>query len=243
MKNLLKVLLIFSFTFLIIAFSRTAPTGQEMPEYCTFFIEQDEETSPVITLDGTTQIEPEITEELTEYQILLPRSDNGRGDGNIHYSNPVLPIGDTHNYVFIEEPANADSRLFSGTVNEDSELIFKIDDLSKRGNFALYKVLTIEEVEQCNQFLEIDIVSSFQVDGLVYIPLKEYGIMDQFAMGIKVPYVQNDTDTDSNKSENYEPDVGLSPDGEGGSYQSDGPPPGGEGGPNQPNDPPPDIDT
>ena len=205
MKKLLKVLLIFLFTILSMAFSKMVPNDQEVPDYCTFILEQ-EETSPTSTvaLDGNTLIEPEITEEFNEYKFLLQRADNGRGNGSIHYLNPALPVGDVHNYALIEnsniddeDQLTDDSRIFPGVVDEKGDLVFEISEFAKRGNFSLYKVLTIDESEECNRFIgnKIDLASLYSADGLVYVPLNEHGIIDQFSMGIKAP---NESSTGNN---------------------------------------------
>jgi hypothetical protein len=210
MKKLLKALL-FLFAISTVAFSKIAPTDQEIPEYCMIVIEQDDTSyTSTFTLDGVNQIEPEITDDFNEYQFLLQRAENGRGNGSIQYSNLALPIGDGQRYALVEfwntdnkDQPNDDSRIFPGDAGENGELVFEIADLAKRGNFSLSKVLTIEEVEECNQFFEneIDLESLYQVDGLVYIPLNDYGIIDKFAMGIKAPdktLTENDTSNGTN---------------------------------------------
>ena len=163
------------------------PTIQEMPEYCTFVVNQgDTSQASTVILDGARQIQPEISDGHNAFQFLLPRADNGRGNGVIQYSNPGLPIGDDHTYALMEAPTWIDAMLFPGTT-ENGELEFEITNLEKRRKYSLYKVLTVEEVNQCNPFLDpaIDLENVFQVDGMVYIPLSEYGIMDQFKIGIQ----------------------------------------------------------
>ena len=181
---------------------------QDIPDYCVLVLD-GEETTPtsVIAQDGMNRIEPQITEEYVEFQFLLNRADNGRGNGEILYSNSKLPIGEGYNYALVEIIDNGeetqpieDYRILPGSTNEKDDLVFEISDFSKRGNFRLYKVLSIEEVEKCNKFLEekIDLDELFTLDGFVYIPLENFGITDVFTIGIKAP---SDKTSGSNSDE------------------------------------------
>ena len=241
MQNIHKTILFLCFAILTLMFARTAIADQEMPEFCTFALEAEETSSTsIITLDGTAEIEPAITDENSEYLFLLPRADNGRGNGSIHYSNPILPIGDDHNYALIdlgniddEDQPNDDPITFPGIIGQDDELVFQISNLEKRGTFLLYKVLTIEEVVECNQFLDnkIDLDSLYSTNGLVYIPLNEYGITDKFSVGIKAP-VDNSTENDTTNGKDNDDfngngsDNGINNDGDDGYGPPPPPPPG-----------------
>ena len=105
----------------------------------------------------------------------------------------------------------------------------------------MHKVLTIEEIEECNQFLEnkIDLESLFQVDGMVYIPMIDYGVMDIFSMGITA-LDKKATSTDVTKEANGDGGSNQGSDVEGGSQQGGGPPPDDEVGDDQGAGPPPD---
>jgi len=110
----------------------------------------------------------------------------------------------------MEVPPGNDARIFPGIAHENDILEFEIADLEKRGNFSLYKVLKIEEVNECNQFLDppIEMEKIFQSGGLVYIPLHEYGMMDQFSMGIKAPVnllTGNGTTNGTNNGDTVDP--------------------------------------
>ena len=106
-----------------------------------------------------------------------------------------------------EEQPNDESRILPGSINDDGELIFEVSNLAKRVTFNLYKGLTIEEVEECNEFLEekIDLDSNYRVGGFVYIPLKDFGITDVFSIGIKAPYDKN-SESDSGGENSEESD-------------------------------------
>ena len=65
------------------------------------------------------------------------------------------------------------SRIFVGAFNDEGNLEFTLENYGNYGYFFLYKVLTPEEVKECNLFpdFEIEDENTFFVDGLLYMPL------------------------------------------------------------------------
>ena len=207
MMKFRKVIFVFLFAIISILLSQTVladTDNPDMPEYCLLLLDSDETLSnTTVVVDGVSQIEPKTKEELPEYHILLPRADNGRGNGTIHYSNPLLPVGGEHEYALVQywnidgenQPYDG-AEIYPGVVDENGELIFSISELAYGCNLFLCKVLTIEEVDECNQYLENEIDTSklFVEDGFVYLPLKDFGVTDSFALRIQAA---SDTSTNN----------------------------------------------
>jgi len=214
MGTTIKVLVILCLSMVMVSFSKISPDYQENPDYCSFSLETERSSSTIVNdLGGATLIGSVKNSDKVENQLLLSRMDNGRGQGSFQYINPMLPIGDEHRYAIVEygvnsddDQPNGDSRIFPGKYDSNGELVFDIADLDRRGTFDLYKVLTIEEVVECNQYLnnKIDMDSKLSVDGLIYIPLDKFGIMERFAIGIKAPEEDPSGKDNSNKSEQDE---------------------------------------
>jgi len=195
----MKAIFVLSFMLFGVLFARTVSAeqeGPEMPEYCTFVLESDEIPSETtVMLDGNLGVVPKTDEEFSQYRFLLPRAENGRGNGIIQYMNPILPISDEHDYVLAqfwyidgEDKPYYVSDIFTGVVGEKGELVFEMSELGYGYDLLLYRVMTLDEVTECNQFLEneIDLESMYSADGFVYVPLKEYGVLDAFTLRIQV---------------------------------------------------------
>ena len=212
MMKFSKVIFVFLFAVISILFSQTVlaeADNPDMPEYCMLLLDSDETLpSTTVVVDGVTQIEPKTREEFQEYHIMLPRADNGRGNGTIHYSNSLLPMGGDHEYALVQfwnidgenQPYDG-SDIFPGIIRENGELVFSITELGYGCNLFLCKVLTIEEVKKCNQFLEddIDFDNLYSKDGFIFVPLIDYGIPETFRLGISAAIESsNVTETNNN---------------------------------------------
>ncbi len=198
MKKFSNIIFVLLSVVVSILFSQTVfaeTENPDMPEYCLLLLDSDETlSSTTVVVDEISQIEPKTSEEFQEYHIMLPRADNGRGNGTIHYSNPLLPVGDEHEYALVQywnidgenQPYDG-SDVYPGVVGENGELVFSISELGYRSNLFLCKVMTVEELDECNQFLEIkiELEKLHSVDNVVYFPLKDYGVLDSFAMRIQ----------------------------------------------------------
>ena len=157
MKKFSKTILIFLFVSIAILVHQTvfAEHGEpDIPEYCSFLIDDETVSSATVNLDGSLLVEPKSKEDFEEYYVMLPRADNGRGNGVLHYSNPLLPIGDKHQYALVqywnidgENQPYEGSNIYPGAIGEDGELVFSITELGYGCNLFLCKVMTIEEVE------------------------------------------------------------------------------------------------
>ena len=222
MKKFSKVIFSFLFVSIAILVHQTVFAEQdepEIPEYCSFLIDGETVSNTTVNLDGTLQVEPKSKEDFEEYYVMLPRADNGRGNGTLHYSNPLLPIGDEHQYALVqywnidgENQPYEGSNTYPGVIGEDGELVFSITELGYGCNLFLCKVMTIEEVEICNQFLEdeIDTEKLFIEDGFVYLSLKDYGVLESFRLGIlaatESSHVNESNDNMDNGNDNSEQD-------------------------------------
>jgi hypothetical protein len=213
MKQYSKVIFVLLGVVVSILFSQTVfaeTENPDMPEYCLLLLDSDEPlSSTTVAVNGISQIEPKTSEEIQEYHIMLPRADNGRGNGTIHYSNPLLPMGEEHEYALVqywnidgENQPYEGSNIYPSVIGEDGELIFSISELGYGCNLFICKVLTLEEVVECNQFLEnkIELENFYSVDGFVFIPLKDYGIMDRFALRIQASNDSSENYGDNNSS-------------------------------------------
>ena len=157
MKKFSKIIFIFLFVSVTILAHQTVLAEQgepEIPEHCLFLIDGETVSNATVNLDGSLPVEPKSKGEFEEYYIMLPRADNGRGNGTLYYSNPLLPIGDEYQYALVqywnidgENRPYEGSNTYPGVIGEDGELVFSITELGYGCNLFLCKVMTIEEVE------------------------------------------------------------------------------------------------
>ena len=117
-------------------------------------------------------------EDYNLFVVVFPRAENGHGNGTFTYANPNLSL--ENNYALVEvwdkdgqTKPHPSSRIFVSTFNNEGNLEFTLENYGNYGYFFLYKVLTPEEVKECNLFPDFEIKeeNTFFVDGLLYIPL------------------------------------------------------------------------